>query len=195
MSPQERQLFQDGYVSRFIENIEKTGDRRNVLNKINQSRAAQRELEMALGPQRWRELEARLRLEEIMDLPRNAVQGNSWTARRLYDMGLAGGGSLGTVGAYNQDPQQMIYGGLLAALSSGGKRIDANVARQVANLLTSNDPARLQRGIQIIARSNQFMNALRRFDPRVARIGGSQQGGVSVPIQGAMPVRAEDEQR
>jgi len=181
-------------VSRFIETLEKTGDRRNVLNKIGQSRAAQQELMLALGPQRWRELEARLRLEEIMDLPRTAVQGNSWTARRLYDMGLAGGAGLGVTGGYNSDPQQMIYGGIIAALSSGGKRIDANVARHVANLLTSNDPARLQRGVQIIARSNQLLNSLRRFDLGAARIAGGEQGGTAAPVLQSMGIgRADDE--
>ncbi|MBR0967912.1 hypothetical protein JQ554_27115 [Bradyrhizobium diazoefficiens] len=73
MSPEERQLFQDGYISRLVQTIEKTGDRRNVVNQIMNSPAAREEMHVAIGPQRTKELEARLRVESIMDRMRGAV--------------------------------------------------------------------------------------------------------------------------
>ena len=91
MTPTERQLFQDGFVSRFMETLNQIGDRRSILNKIADSPAAREKLEVALGRQRAAELEAGLRVEGIMDLARGAVQGNSTTARQLAELGLAGG--------------------------------------------------------------------------------------------------------
>lgn len=193
MSPQERQLFQDGYVSRFVEKLDATGDRRNVLNQIAKSPAARSELVLALGPRRAQELEARLRIEGVMDLARPAVQGNSWTARRLYDLGLMGGGLETLHGGINQDPTELTIGAVMAALSSGGKRIDANVARHVAQLLVSQNANSLARGVQIVARNNRFMNALRATDQRLARIGGQQAPGVPA-MQAAGVGRADQNQ-
>lgn len=174
MSAQERQLFQDGYVSRLVEKIEATGDRRSVLNQISQSPAAREEMRLALGPQRAAEVEARLRVEGIMDLVRGAVSGNSWTARRLYDLGLAGGAGLGLEGGIHQDPKDLAIGGIIAALSTGGKKINANVMRHVAELLVSNDLGQLAKGVQIVARNPRLLDALRATDRRLANISGEQ---------------------
>jgi hypothetical protein len=57
MSPEERQLFQDGYVSRLVETINQNSDRRSILNKIAASPAAREEMNVALGPQRAAEVE------------------------------------------------------------------------------------------------------------------------------------------
>jgi hypothetical protein len=91
MSPTDKQLFQDGFVSHFVNRLNEGGDRRSVLNKIGESPAARERLQIALGPQRANELEAGLRAEGIMDTARKALQGNSTTARQLVELGLAGG--------------------------------------------------------------------------------------------------------
>ncbi len=49
------------------------------------------QIQIALGPQRATELESMLRVENVMNMARGAVQGNSTTARQLFEMGLAGG--------------------------------------------------------------------------------------------------------
>lgn len=194
MSPTERQLFQDGFVSRFIETLERTGDRRNILNQISANPQAREKLQIALGPQRANELEARLRIEGIMDLSRGAVQGNSTTARQLAEIGFAGGaGTVGAYGTYNLDPTQMTTAAIMGALLAGRRNIDQRVAGRVAEMLTSNDPRVLQRGIQIIARNERMMNALRSTDTRVARIGTQQ--GTPAAIQGPVTGRAEQEQQ
>lgn len=196
MSPQERQLFQDGFVSRFIETIEATGDRRSVLNSIANSAAAREKLNIALGPQRAAELEAMLRVEGIMDLARGAVQGNSTTARQLAELGFAGGaGSVGAYGAYNLDPHQMTYAAVAGALLAGKKGVDARVARRVAEMLASPDPRALQRGINIVARNRRMMDSLRAADQRIARIGAAEAPtGTAPAIQSMGTGRADEEQ-
>lgn len=189
MSPEERQLFQDGYVSRLVETIEKKGDRRNVVNQIGQSKAAREELQIALGPQRAAELEATLRVEGLMDLARGAVQGNSTTARQLVELGLAGG--VGGVGYLSSDPSAVMNAALVWGAARGHRAIDSRVAQRVANMLTSDDPRVLLRGIQMVARSNGIMDQLRQVDVRLARVGSQQ---TSVPaMQLPAPGRAEGE--
>jgi hypothetical protein len=193
MSQSERQLFQDGFVSRLTETIERTGDRRTVVNKIAESPQAREKLEIALGPQRAQELEARLRVEGIMDLARGAVQGNSTTARQLAEIGFAGGaGGIGGYGVIHQDPQTMTIGAVMGALAAGRRGIDHRVARQVATMLASNDPVAINRGIQVIARNRGFMDSLRVADGRLAAAGSEQAptGFLSAAQPGA---RADDQ--
>lgn len=194
MNPQERQLFQDGFVSRYVETLERTGDRRNVLNQIASSPAAREKLNLALGRQRAAELEAGLRVEGIMDMARGAVQGNSTTARQLAELGLAGGtGATGIAGVYNQDPQTMTLAAVSAALLAGRRGIDTRVARQVATLLVSDDPQRLMQGIRIVARNDRFMDGLRVADRKIAAVGSAETPKGIVPIQAMSAGRAEDQ--
>lgn len=168
MSPQERQLFQDGYVSRLVQTIEATGDRRSVLNKISRSPAAREELNVALGPQRAREVEARLRVEGIMDLARSAVQGNSTTARQLMELGLAGG--VGGYESWQGDPQALVHAALVYGAARGHRVVDERVAREVARLLVSDNVGQLQRGLRILSRNQNMLGAIRNADAALASI-------------------------
>lgn len=171
MSPQERQMFQDGYVSRLVETIEKNPDRRSVLNKISNSPAARQEIEVALGRQRAAEVEARLRVEGIMDLARPAVQGNSTTARQLHELHLAGGVGAGGIGAaIAGGPAGMMTAALVYGAARGQAVVDERVARQVARLLASNDVRQLQRGIRIMSRNQNMMRSIRNADAALAAI-------------------------
>lgn len=193
MTPAERNLFRDGFVSRYIETINEKGDRRSILNQIAASPAARERLEMVLGKDKSNELEAVLRVEGIMDFARNAVQGNSWTARRLYDLGLAGGVSLGAHGGYNMDPKEAAAGAILSALASGGKKVDARIAQRVGEMLVSQDPAMMLRGLKVLSRNNSMMDSLRGIDRRISLVGGGQ-----IPTGGAVQMlstgRAEGNQ-
>lgn len=190
MSPQERQLFQDGFVSEFIASLNKVGDRRSILNKIGESPAAREKLNIALGPQKAAELEAGLRVEGVMDLARSAVQGNSMTARYLAELGLAGGSG---VSLYTGDPTAMMSAALVWGAARGKGKINENLSRKVAEMLTSNDPAVLLRGIRAVTHNQQMFNGLRRFDQRVSRIGGNQSAGVPA-LQAAGIGRAENDE-
>lgn len=169
MSPQERQLFQDGYVSRLVQTIEQTGDRRTILNKIAQSPAAREEMTVALGRERAAEVEARLRVEGIMDLARPAVQGNSTTTRQLVELGLAGG--VGGYESYQGDPQALVHAALVYGAARGHRVIDERVAREVARLLVSNNVGQLQRGLRLLSRNQNLMGAIRNADAGLAAIG------------------------
>jgi hypothetical protein len=105
------------------------------------------ELELVLGRARAHELQTLLRSERIMDRPRTAVQGNSTTVRQLAELGLMGSGGvgLGGYGLYNQDPTQITLGTLMTGLAAGGRHVDQRVMRNVADILTSQDPSRLVR--------------------------------------------------
>jgi hypothetical protein len=194
MSPTERQLFQDGFVSRYMGALNEVGDRRNILNKIAESPAAREKLDIALGPERARELEAGLRVEGIMDLARNAVQGNSTTARQLAELGLAGGAyGLSSGGNLNpfSDPGAVVNGALVYGAARGRNAINERLARQVAEMLTSGDGRILMRGIQTIARSRELFNGLRNFDLAISR--GAARFTPAPQIVGAVG-RADDQQ-
>ena len=194
MTPTERQLFQDGFVSEYIANLNKIGDRRSVLNKIAESPAAREKLTIALGREKTAELEAGLRVEGIMDLARNAVQGNSTTARQLAELGLAGGAYGFSGGGLNpfSDPGAVMNAAIAYGALKGKNKINENVARKVAEMLTSSDPAKLLQGIRVVTRNQNLFNALRTADKGLARVGGEQSGGIPV-LQAAGVGRAEDQ--
>jgi hypothetical protein len=194
MSPQERQLFQDGFVSRFVETLNQVGDRRSVLNKIAESPAAREKLNVALGRARADELEAGLRVEGVMDLARNAVQGNSTTARQLAELGLAGGTYGFSGGGINPftDPGAVVNASLVYGAARGRNVVNERLSRRVAEMLVSNDPQVILRGVRAVARNQNLFNSLRAADSRLARVGGEQSGGIPA-LQAAGVSRAEDQ--
>lgn len=194
MNPAEQDLFREGFVQSLTQKIERTGDRRSILNAIATSPRQQQQIEMVLGPQRAREFEAMMRVEGVMDMARSAVQGNSWTARRLYDLGLAGGGLETLHGGLNQSPGEMTMGALVAALASGGRHVDQRVATRVARMLASDDPAVLARGVRAVANSQNFLNSLRHTDARITMAGSQHTPTVPLPT-GTSPVGAQPEQQ
>lgn len=176
MSPTERQLFQDGFVSQYLDKISRSHDRRSILNNIAESPQARERLKIALGPQKSDELEAHLRVEGIMDEARKAVQGNSKTAQFWAELGLAGGGlGASAYAAYQTgDPKQLAYGALAAAIAGGTHHIDSRLAQNVAQMLVSKDPTTIRRGMQVLVKDKRMLDGLRSFDKRIAAIGGEQ---------------------
>jgi hypothetical protein len=193
MTPTERQLFQDGFVSRFMETLNQIGDRRSILNKIADSPAAREKLEVALGRQRAAELEAGLRVEGIMDLARGAVQGNSTTARQLAELGLAGGAYGFSGGVSNpMDPGAVMNAAIVYGALRGKNAINERLSRRVAEMLVSQDPQVLLRGIRTVANNRQLFNSLRSADRGLARVGG-EQAPVAPALQSIGVSRAEDQ--
>jgi hypothetical protein len=193
MTPTERQLFQDGFVSRFVESLNEVGDRRSILNKIAESPAARDRLNIALGRDRAAELEAGLRVEGIMDLARNAVQGNSTTARQLAELGLAGGTyGISTGGnVLSPSPSALLNAAIVYGAARGKGAINERLSRRVAEMLASNDPRILLQGIRTVARNQNLFNSLRAADRGLARVGGEQAPSSILP---AVSVgRAEDQ--
>ena len=174
MSATDRTLFQKGFVSRYVEELNRIPDRRNVLNRIAESPVAQEKLNIALGPQKAAEMEALMRIEGLMNKTRETVNVNAThgTARQLIEMGLAGGG----VGfsAFSGDPKHAAIGLLSAALSRGQYKINAEVSKRVGQLLASKDPKDFQQVLKMAASNRNIVGALRSVDKQIARAGGEQ---------------------
>lgn len=194
MTPGERRLAQDGFVSEYIAKLREQGDRRSVLNKIAESPASRERIKMVLGAKKADELESVLRVEGVMDLARGAVQGNSTTARQLAELGLAGGaGFMGNGGDIsNVHPSALMSAALVYGAAKGHGKINEAVARRVADLLVSNDPKLLLRGIQLVSQNKQLFNSLRAADRGLARV-GSAEAPISPALQSVGVSRADDQ--
>lgn len=200
MSPPERELFARGFASRLADEIEKSGDRSNVLDSIFlNSPAARRKIVMALGPDRADKLEALLRAETLVDKARKAL-GNSTTARQLRELGMSAGHGVGA-GATVLGLEEMREGGIepahvvAAALIAGAARhgahvIDDRVARHIGELLVSRDPDELMKGLAIVTRKPVLFNALRRATAGTAYVGAHDVGARKAAAAGLAVVQA-----
>jgi hypothetical protein len=153
MSQPEQELFRRGYASSLIDLVERSGVNRDVtIANIFNSTAGRERTRLALGQQRADSLEALLRAEQIVDRARKAM-GNSTTAQQLHDMS----GGIGHV-------PTTVHGWVSKTLTSAFARARMNpqVAERVAQMLVSDDPAILNRGIEIIASDPSLLDALRR---------------------------------
>jgi len=177
MGPKEKALARDAYVARLVGQLDKQGDRTNLLNRIGQSPAARKEMEAVLGKADADALTARLRVESVMDRMRGAL-GNSTTARQLVEAGLAGGAG-GIILTGGDILQGGGYGAVLAMAmrkSAGavGVRIDHNVSRRVAEMLASSDGAVVERGIEMVQRNPTLRRVLEGTDNFLAKTAGTQ---------------------
>ncbi len=168
MSPLEKQLFADGYVSKLKEVINSVGDRRSVLNRVLNSPAEREKAVIALGAAKARDLFNRLRQENVLDAARPAIQGNSTTARQLAELGLAGG-AYGIGSGFdptNPTPTALASAAATYAALKGKGAINANVSRHVAELLASRQlpasaiPKRLLSAINPDIQSTQLAGIL-----------------------------------
>ena len=186
MGQEERELFQQGFVARLIDDIGATRDRVNVLNKIGQSPQARAKLDMVLGAGGRQKVEAFMTVEQAMDKLRGSL-GNSQTVRQMVEIGLAG--TSGASSLLSGDPTHLS----LAAAVAGRRWIDARVARKIADMLTSNDPDVLAKGVRMVASNKRLTEAFRSMDRKLARAGAGQSGSVPA-LQALNPSRAEDDQ-
>jgi hypothetical protein len=178
MSPAEKKLFEEGFVTGLLERISRISDNRNVVSAIYGSPQARQKIGLAVGAEKAKELEGFLRVESLMDRARSAVQGNSTTARQLFELGLAGGMAGGGVAGIQAFTGQDIGWQAIAIASVAGafarRKIDQRVAQSVAEKLVSGNPETMQKAVQHVVRSKRMMEALRSLDIPVA-VGAAQQ--------------------
>jgi hypothetical protein len=163
MSGPERALFQRGYAGELADQIERIRYQGNVLNSlfVDSPRAVKR-TRLALGQSGAEEFEALMRIEGLVDRARTAL-GNSTTVRQGLEAGLAGAGAsagIETVRSFN--PVYLIAGALIYGGRQAAHKIDADVATRVAQMLLSEDPAILKRGLQVAVKTPWIRDALRR---------------------------------
>lgn len=182
MSAPERKMFAEGFAASLIAQINRTGDRRNVINQIWGTARARERIEIALGKDKARELEAFVNVESVMDMLRGAVSGNSTTARQLAEIGLAGGGASYSLGS--GDPKGMAYGLLLVGLSRGQRAIDARVAQRVAEMLLSEDPAMIQKAARMVASNKTLLETVKGAGDYLTKaIGPAANENVARPLE------------
>lgn len=172
MSDVEKRLFQDGFVDQYVQKIREAPDRRNIIDMVNASPSARERVVMAIGPQRAKEMEAFLRVEDQMDRARRAM-GNSTTAQQIGDM---------KVGAMDLfDPKQMLVKMFHGASKMAGRGIDERVAEKIADMLTSTDRTKFDRAIKAIANSKSLMSAIRNPSEAAGAVAtrGAAQGGAA----------------
>jgi hypothetical protein len=164
----EKRAFSTGYASELIDRVKASGDRTNVINSMFKSQAARESMELVFGPQKAREIEAYVRVEDIADRLRGAM-GNSTTARQLVELGI-GAGAGGAAGyGITGDWQGAMIGAVgpktLQYLSRKG---DAKVMESIAKLLTSDNPQALRVAAQQAARQPSYMKALENLGSALA---------------------------
>lgn len=213
MKPDERDLFREGYASdwanRVISNI---SDSRDITKAMFNSPNERARALAVFGPSGMETMKSRMALETIMDGARKAM-GNSTTARQLIEAGLAGG-----ISGYGSgwDPWHMAAGAgaafaghkaLGTTISAGAQKligkVDARTARLVADLLTSDDPRKLQQGLRMAQKNPRIAEGLNWMANKigVAAQSGSDFGSrpltrmIVRPSQGPAPGYANQEQQ
>lgn len=175
MNPAEREAFSVGFASELKDTIMATRDRSNVIDRIFGSEAARSKVRLALGPEKFNEFEQFVRVENAMDKLRGAM-GNSTTARQLVELGMAGTAGAGA-GFLTGDWKTGVTTALLVRGGRAmGARVDEKMAKRIAELLLSEDPADLQKATQLAAKNPNVQKAIRGMTD-VIDSGGSIYGG------------------
>ena len=169
MVPGERELFARGYTFNLLGEIGKVKDNQSIARKsfMGTSPVDRAKNLMALGPERTAALEARLRIETIMDRIRPAVQGGSTTARQLAEIGLAGAAGAAYSGSF-YSPEALAG----VALRAGKGQADARVAKEVAKLLTSKDPDVLAKLTAMAVKEPKTIPVLRALEKGIGKGAG-----------------------
>jgi len=172
----EREAFATGYASELIDKIRASPDRSNVINSVFRNQAARESMQLVFGPQRAAQVEAYVRVEDLVDRLRGAM-GNSTTARQLVELGIGGGAGYASTG----DWRGAVGGALLArGARFVGQRADAQVMENIGQLLTRDNPGALRAAVQQAARNPAYMNALERISNALA---APVRGGANALIQ------------
>ena len=171
MNKHERALFADGFATKLIDNLSGVRDRVNLVNKIYSSPKAREQITLALGKDKAAQIEAQLHVEAVMDGLRTAVQGNSTTAKQMAQMGLVGAG-----GAWLTDKDVSAGGIVGAAAGLAHGKVDAQVSKQVAKLLISNDANKIKALTNMAAKNQKVMSALKTYLVKLTGVAGGAAG-------------------
>lgn len=205
MPAAERDLFREGRASAWADRVLNTPDNADITKRIFNSPNDRARAAAVFGPQSLDRIETRMRIESVMDAARKAL-GNSTTVRQMIEAGLAGGG----IGAYLDGWRGAAEGvgagaaaaktGALNLARSGAQRVigyvDQNTARKVAELLTSDNPVDLMRGVRMATQHKKIADGIKAIGDKLTIGVGSRGAGV-LPraIQGPIPAGAQTEQQ
>lgn len=199
MTREERDLFTEGFREQLIAKIREVPENRNlVINSMFNSPAARERIQIALGPKRAEQLQAALHVEDVMDKLRTAM-GNSTTARQLVELGLGGAGGMFAFNG-NWDAAALSIGA--AAASRGKVFAEKNVAKEIARILSSQDPAALEGLIIKATKDPATLRSIQALSSRLSGLVSSSAAGMR-PSEGFVLPRmsnqlsttAEDQQQ
>lgn len=210
MKPAERQMFQEAYADQLARNVENTSDRQDITGKVLNSPQSRQRFQAVMGPGALQTMEAFLNREQIYDAARKTL-GNSTTVRQMMEAGLAGG-----LGGYalTGDPKQaleigagaaglgagasasgLVRQGVLTAGKTALGYVDRNTAAKVAELLTSQDPSEINRGLRIAGQNRQIAEGLRGMAAKASAMLGAAKSPRISPLQIPGAVGAEPQQQ
>ena len=203
----ERELFKRGGGQQLSQWLRSIPENQDVVPKILNSPAARQQMEMLFGAPIVRRLEARKRVEQIMEWGHKAVSGNSTTAFQLAleRGGYASLGGAGIGGGYAllSGDNPLTTAAVVSAAAAGNKRIqlavNAKVLDKIGKMLASNDPTQYERALSMIVSNQKLFNAVRQISANVERAGAGTIGSESAgPVATRLPAmlnpgRAENE--
>jgi hypothetical protein len=176
-SPAEKKLFASGFASSLIDKVSRANDSTNVINTVFNSPRAKAQIELALGSKAANDLEHFLRIENIMQMGKTAVQGGSNTTAQLAAAGALGYGtgvttSGGNFNPVTWSPDTWAKAGGVAGLMRFGRAgaralgIDADrrVMQSIATSLASGDPSVIARATQMASRSPKSAAAIKAIE-------------------------------
>lgn len=207
MSAPERALFSEGFVSALADKVSKISNNRSVtIDRIFNSQDGKARIAMALGPDRAQELEMFLRREDMMDLARKAISGNSTTTRQIIMQKLMAAGSHGAVGAGigasidellngELDWKHVLMGGLLAGGGVATSAVNTKLAQSIAEKLASDDPNVWREVLRVAAKNPQVANTIRNGERFLERIVGTASGRASPLLPSVAGASANQQQQ
>lgn len=204
-SQTEKELFKRGGGQELSQWLRSLPENQDVVPKLLNSDAARRQMEMLFGAPAVRRLEARKRVEQIMEWSHKAVSGNSTTAFQLAleRGGLASLGGAGIGGGYAllSGDNPLTSAAIVSGLMAGNKRlqlaVNAKVLDKVGKMLASNDPTTYQRALNMVVSNQKLFNAIRQISQQIERAGAGTAGSEAAgPISQRVPLmigRASEE--
>lgn len=176
MSPAEQDLFREGYSNQIMDSISQLGDNRNVVGmSVFNSPQGRERTAIVFGQQAADEIEATIRLENVMNLTRGAATGNSSTAQQLADMfrnPAASAGAVGTGVAMATGGvrwEALLAMGLTWGARKGQGALNEATARRVGSLLASGDPDAIRQAASLLASTPVGNVALRNMEAQLSR--------------------------
>lgn len=178
-TPAEKRLAASGFASSLIGKINDTKDGVNVINKIFGSPQAREQIDLWLGKKASQELEPFLRVENAMQLTKQAIDAPAKVLPQLLGLGMRVGGiplsiGYGTGAATGgMDPRNwgskawtmaMLGTAGKAGMSVVGRKVDQKVMQEVIRLLASDDPRLIAQAVKSATHNKRAFDALKAIE-------------------------------
>jgi len=198
MTPTQKALFAEGFVSDLSDKVSKIADNRSVtIDRIFNSPDGRARIELALGKDKAKDLEYFMRRENMMDMLRKSL-GNSTTARQLTELGIAGGIGAGADSIINKkapDMQSLMSALVVGGAVAGHRAINFKVAQRVGEMLASDDPKVLGTAIKMLKTNPDAGRAFMRAEKMVEKLSGQGAGSAPPVLPAITGGRAQDQQQ